>query len=77
MNIPTWTRDTETMKRDIEKYGYCLFKEALTLEKLFEAQDRTQAKQGRPKEPDLGNGPGREPIHHRRTDFSWRWRKFL
>jgi hypothetical protein len=46
MNIPTWTRDTETMKRDIEKYGYCLFKEALTLEKLFEAQDRTQAKKG-------------------------------
>ena len=40
MNIPTWTRDTETMKLDIEKYGYCLFKEALTPEKFFEAQER-------------------------------------
>ena len=40
MNIPTWTREAETMKRDLEKHGYCLFKEALTPEQLAEAQDR-------------------------------------
>ena len=40
MNIPTWTREAETMKRDLEKHGYCLFKEALTPEQLAESQER-------------------------------------
>ena len=40
MNFPAWTCDTETMKQDMEKHGYCLFKEALTPEQLSEAQER-------------------------------------
>ena len=40
MNFPAWTRDTETMKRDMEKHGYCLFKEALTPEHLAKTQER-------------------------------------
>ena len=40
MNFPAWSRDTETMKRDMEKHGYCLFKEALTPEQLSEARER-------------------------------------
>jgi ectoine hydroxylase-related dioxygenase (phytanoyl-CoA dioxygenase family) len=40
MSKPTWTRDAETMKRDIEEHGYCLFKDALTPEQLAEARER-------------------------------------
>ena len=39
MNLPAWTCDTETMKRDMEKHGYCLFKEALTPEQLSESTE--------------------------------------
>jgi len=40
MNLPTWTRDAGTMKRDIDEHGYCLVKEALTPEQLAEARER-------------------------------------
>ena len=40
MSNPTWTRDTRTMKRDIVEHGNCLFKDALTPEKLAEARER-------------------------------------
>ena len=41
MNLPTWTRDAGTMKRDIDEHGYCLVKETLTPEQLAEARERT------------------------------------
>ena len=40
MNLPTWTRDAGTMKRDIDEHGYCLVKEALTPAQLAEARKR-------------------------------------
>ena len=40
MNLPTWTRDAGTMKRDIDEHGYCLVKEALTPEQIAEARER-------------------------------------
>ena len=40
MNLPTWTRDAGTMKRDIDEHGYCLVKEALKPEQLAEARER-------------------------------------
>ena len=40
MSLPTWTRDPETMKRDIDEHGYCLFKDALTPAQLAEARER-------------------------------------
>ena len=44
MNLPTWTRDAGTMKRDIDEHGYCLVKEALTPEQLAEARERSASR---------------------------------
>ena len=40
MDLPTWTRDAGTMKRDLDEHGYCLVKEALTPAQLAEARER-------------------------------------
>ena len=40
MDLPTWTRDAGTMKRDLDEHGYCLVKEALTPAQLAEARKR-------------------------------------
>ena len=72
MNLPTWTRDAGTMKRDIDEHGYCLVKEALTPEQLAEARERLSEQAEAERKAGVGffsNGriPSQDPTGERKA----------
>ena len=75
MNKPTWTRDKETMKRNIEEHGYCLVEDALTPGQLDEAKERLSEQAEAEKRAGIGYfsqgkiGPERKPGNSQAVSF--------